>query len=69
MFAPAKTPERSSVGSIKRSRARSAARYQREVLSTGVEAVGGSPKEFAAAIKSDMARMGKVIKDAGIRAD
>jgi tripartite-type tricarboxylate transporter receptor subunit TctC len=34
-----------------------------------VETVGGSPQEFAAAIKSDMARLGKVIKDAGIRAE
>jgi hypothetical protein len=30
---------------------------------------GDSPEELAAAIKSDMARMGRVIKDAGIRAE
>jgi tripartite-type tricarboxylate transporter receptor subunit TctC len=38
-------------------------------FSAGVETVGGSPQEFAAAIKSDMARLGKVITDAGIRAE
>jgi tripartite-type tricarboxylate transporter receptor subunit TctC len=38
-------------------------------FNAGVETVGGSPQDFAAAIKSDMARLGKVIKDAGIRAE
>ena len=34
------------------------------------ESVGGSsPEEFAAAIKADMARIGKVIRDADIKAD
>ena len=36
-------------------------------FNAGVETVGSSPEEFAATIKSEMARMGKVIKDAGIR--
>ena len=36
-------------------------------LSTGQEIIGSSPEAFAAAIKSDMTRMGKLIKDAGIR--
>ena len=35
-------------------------------FSIGVEAVGSTPQEFANKIKSDMARMGKLIKDAGI---
>jgi tripartite-type tricarboxylate transporter receptor subunit TctC len=38
-------------------------------LNPGVEMVGSSPEQFAATIKADMARMGKVIKDAGISAD
>ena len=38
-------------------------------FSVGVETVGSSPEQLAAAIKTDMARMGKVIKDASIRAD
>jgi hypothetical protein len=31
--------------------------------------VGDTPEQFAAMIKADMARMGKVIKEAGIRVD
>jgi tripartite-type tricarboxylate transporter receptor subunit TctC len=33
---------------------------------TGVEATGSTPEEFAAKIKADVARMGKLIKEAGI---
>src|SRR5258707_8383557 len=33
----------------------------------GVEAVGSSPEEFAATVKSEMARLGKMLRDAGIR--
>ena len=40
-----------------------------KLLTTGVEAVGSSPERFAAIMKSEMARMGKVIKDSGIRAE
>ena len=36
---------------------------------TGVEAVSSTPEEFTAQIKTDVARLGKVIKDAGIKAD
>jgi tripartite-type tricarboxylate transporter receptor subunit TctC len=35
----------------------------------GVEVVGSTPAEFAATINAQVARMGKVIRDAGIRAD
>ncbi len=35
----------------------------------GLEAVGSSAEELATVMKSEMTRMGKVIKDAGIRAD
>ncbi len=38
-------------------------------FNSGVEAVGNSPEELAAIMKSDMAKWGKVIKDAGIRVD
>lgn len=38
-------------------------------FNTGLEVVGTSPQEFGAAIKADMARMGKVIRDVGIRAE
>ena len=36
-------------------------------FNSGVETVGSSPQQFEAAIKSEMARLGKVIKDANIR--
>ena len=36
-------------------------------LAIGGDAYGSSPEEFAASIKSDVATMSKVIKDAGIR--
>ena len=37
------------------------------LFNTGLEVVGNTPQEFAVAIKSDVARMGKVIKEVGIR--
>jgi len=37
-------------------------------LNAGSEPIGNSPEQFAVIIKADMARVGKVIKDAGIRA-
>ena len=38
-------------------------------LNSGIETVGSTPAEFAAMVKSQMAKMGKVIKEAGIRSD
>ena len=38
-------------------------------MNAGVETVGNSPAQFAAIIKSDMARTAKTIKDAGIKVD
>ena len=38
-------------------------------LSNGLETVGSSPEQLAATIKSDMAKIGKVIKDAGIKVE
>jgi tripartite-type tricarboxylate transporter receptor subunit TctC len=38
-----------------------------KLFSSGVEAVGASPEAFALLIKNEVARMGKVIKEAGIR--
>ena len=35
----------------------------------GVETVGNTPEEFTAIIKSETARVGKIIKEAGIKAD
>jgi tripartite-type tricarboxylate transporter receptor subunit TctC len=38
-------------------------------FAAGVETVGSSPQALADAMRSDMKRMGKVIRDSGIRAD
>ncbi len=38
-----------------------------KLFSAGVEAAGGSPRQLGESVKSEMARLGKVIKDAGIR--
>ena len=37
------------------------------LFNSGVEAVGSSPEELAATIKAEMSRLGKVIREAGIR--
>ncbi|MBI4191678.1 MAG: tripartite tricarboxylate transporter substrate binding protein [Betaproteobacteria bacterium] len=39
------------------------------LFNAGVEVVGSSPEELAALMKFDIARLGKVIKDAGIKID
>jgi tripartite-type tricarboxylate transporter receptor subunit TctC len=38
-----------------------------QFLNGGLEIIGSSPEEFAAFIRDDMKKMGKVIQDAGIR--
>jgi tripartite-type tricarboxylate transporter receptor subunit TctC len=68
MFAPARTPD----AIIKRLN-QDAVRYIRTpeakelIFNQGADAVGSSPEQFIASIKSDLARMGKVIKDLGIK--
>jgi tripartite-type tricarboxylate transporter receptor subunit TctC len=70
MWAPAKTPD----AIIKRLnqevvRVLNQPEVKQKLFSTGGEAGGGTPDEFATRITSDIARWSKVIKDAGIRAD
>ena len=43
------------------------AEIREKLAGSGVEIVGSSPRELTATMKSEMARMGKVIRDAGIR--
>jgi tripartite-type tricarboxylate transporter receptor subunit TctC len=42
---------------------------KQKFLDSGAEVAAGSAEQFAATIKSETAKWGKVIKDAGIRAD
>ena len=70
MIAPAKTP----VAIIKRLnqetvRVLNDADVKEKFFNSGLEVVGSSPEQLAATMKSEMARLGKLIKDANIRAD
>jgi tripartite-type tricarboxylate transporter receptor subunit TctC len=70
MYAPVKTPA-PVVNRISQEVARFLNRpeVKERFLKLGVEAVGSTPEHFAAAIKTDIARAAKVIKDANIKAE
>ena len=70
MFAPARTPN-AIIARLHQETTRllSGADAREKLLSAGIEYAGSSPAEFAATIKSDITKMSKVIKDAGIRID
>jgi len=70
MFAPAKTPA-AIISRLHQEAVRSlnSAEVKSRLFNVGVEVVGSSPEELAAAMKSEMARIGKMIKEAGIRSD
>ena len=67
MFAPAKTPE-AIVRLLNREivRALETPEVKEAFANVAIEAVGSTPEEFAAIVKSDMAKWSKVIKAAGI---
>ena len=68
LFAPAKTPA-AIVNKLYQEVARgiNAGEVKDKLLATGVEVVAGTPAQLAAAVKSEMSRLGKVIKDNDIR--
>ena len=70
LFAPAKTPA-AIVARLNQEIVRvlrnADAEAKQRILNAGVETVASSADEFGAAIRADMVRWGKVIKDAGIR--
>lgn len=70
MLAPARTPA-AVINRLHQELARLAARHdvKERVFNAGAEVVGSSPEQFAAAIKADMVRLGKVIREAGIRSE
>jgi len=69
-FAPAKTP-----GAIINRLNQDLVRFlnqpevKEQLLIAGEEVVASSPEQFAATIKSSIAKLGKVIKDVGIKID
>ncbi len=70
MFTSGKTPT-AIVSRLNREvvRALNRADVKERFLNSGVEVVGSSAEQLTAAIKSEMAKWGKVIKDAGISAE
>ncbi len=67
VFAPAKTPPE-IIARVNEEMVRVLQRpeVKERLFNVGVEAKGGPPEELGAKVKAEMARMGKVIRDAGI---
>ena len=70
IFAPAKTPA-AIVTRLNQELVRvlHSAEVKQRLLSSGVGVIGSTTEEFTDTIKSEMVRLGKVIKDAHIRSD
>jgi tripartite-type tricarboxylate transporter receptor subunit TctC len=67
LFAPARTPD-AIIRRLNNETVRHvhSAEPKQRLLSFGVEPVGSTPDELAATVKSEIARLDKVIKEAGI---
>ena len=50
-------------------RALNSPEVKEKFLSAGVEVVGSTPEEFSARIKSEVVRIGKIVKEARIKID
>ena len=70
VLAPAKTPP-AIVGRLNQEMARilRSPDVKEKFAATGVETVGGTPREYAAYLKEELARYGRIVKTAGIRID
>ena len=70
MFAPARTPP-AVINKLNREIARvlAAPDVVTKLASAGLEPVANSPEDFAAVLKADLSKWGKVINEAGIRAN
>lgn len=70
MFAPAKTPA-AIINRLNQEivRVLNKPDVKERLFNSGVEVVGSSPEQLAATMRSEMTRMGKVIKEAGIKAE
>ena len=68
MFAPANTPA-AIINRLNQESVRvvNSAEAKERMLNFGLEAVASSPEQLAAAMKSEIAKLGKVIRDAGIK--
>jgi tripartite-type tricarboxylate transporter receptor subunit TctC len=70
IFAPAKTPT-AIVNRLNQEivRVLNQPDVKERLTKTGVEVIGSSPEELESKVKAEMARLGKVIRDVGIRAE
>jgi tripartite-type tricarboxylate transporter receptor subunit TctC len=70
VFAPSKTPA-AIINRLNQEVVRffNTPTVKEQFFSTGSEAVGSTPEEFAAAVKAEMTRLGKLIKDVGIKTE
>jgi tripartite-type tricarboxylate transporter receptor subunit TctC len=70
VFAPARTP-RALIDKLNQEIVRllNRADIREKFFNAGMETMGGSPEQLAATVKSEIARIGKVIKEAGIRSE
>ena len=70
IFVPARTP-RAIIGRLNDEIVRFLARpdVKEKFMNAGMETAGGPPEQLSAAVKAELVRMGKVIKDAGIRVE
>ncbi len=70
MFAPARTPP-ALVQRLNRETVRvlNQPEVEAKFFAYGVQVVGSSPEQLAATMKAEMVRLGKVIKEAGIRVE
>jgi tripartite-type tricarboxylate transporter receptor subunit TctC len=70
IFAPAKTPQ-AIVNRLNQEIVRllKSAEAKERLFNSGLEVIASSPEQHAVAMKSEIARLGKVIKDAGIHAE
>jgi tripartite-type tricarboxylate transporter receptor subunit TctC len=70
LFAPAKTPA-AIITRLNQeiNRVLALPESKEKFFNTGAESVGGTPEELGAMVKSEIARMGKVIRDANIKGD
>ena len=68
VLAPARTPE-AILNRLNQEIVRILQRpdVKEKFFNVGVETVGSTPEQFSQVMKSEMARLGKVIRDAGIR--
>ena len=70
IFAPAKTP--AAIVTLLNSeiaRVLNRVEIKEQLTKSGIEVLGGSQAAAVAIMKSDMSKMGKVIRESGIRAD